>query len=303
MEREGMLERWNRSWSEYPREQCVHELFEGQVERAPQEIAVVYGDERLSYRELDERANALAERLIGLGVGAETVVGVCLERSVELVVSLLGILKAGGAYLPLDPEYPAARLEYMLQDARARVLVTHSRLGALRAAAHLPVVHVDERWDGGSREGRGAPVGRARAQNLVYVIYTSGSTGSPKGIGVTHQAVVRLVQGTDYVRLGAGDRVAQLSNSSFDAATFEIWGALCGGGTLVMVGREVVLSPARLGQSLQEQGVRVLFLTTALFNEVAREMPGCFAGVRELLFGGGSGGCGGGAAGAPGVRS
>ena len=217
------------------------------------------------------------------------VVGVCLERSVELIVSLLGILKAGGAYLPLDPEYPELRRAYMMRDAGARVLLTSERFEAglgRELGSAVEVVTLERAAAELAAESSANPERQGGAENLAYVMYTSGSTGAPKGIGVTHRNVLRLVSNANYVELNEEAVVAQAATVSFDASTFEIWGALLHGARLVGVSRGELLTPGELGRVLREQAVSVLFLTTALFNEVVRQEPGALAGVKQVLFGG-----------------
>jgi amino acid adenylation domain-containing protein len=284
-ERHQVLVEWNATQSDYPRG-SIAELFEAQVERTPAGVAVAFGGESLSYGELNGRANQLARHLKGLGVGPEARVAICAERSLEMVVGLLGILKAGGAYVPLDPSYPKERLAFMLEDSRVEVLLTQERmLGSLPEHGGR-VVCLDRDWPRIEEESGANLPGGGGGDELAYVIYTSGSTGIPKGVAVSHRAVNRLVLNTDYVEVKATDRIAQASNASFDAATFEVWGALLNGACVVGVSRDVSLSPRELGAALREQGVTILFLTTALFNAVAREDVGAFSGLRHLLFGG-----------------
>jgi amino acid adenylation domain-containing protein/non-ribosomal peptide synthase protein (TIGR01720 family) len=285
-ERRLLLHDWNRTAADYPRQSCVHELFEQQAALTPEAVALVYGDEEVTYRELNERANRLAHHLRGVGVGAESRVGLCVGRSAALVVGLLGILKAGGAYVPLDPSYPAERLAWMMEDAGVAALVSEEAAVEELPAFWGPVVCLDDDEVTLAAYDVENPSATATADNLAYVIYTSGSTGQPKGISIVHRAITRLVCNTNYITLGPEDRVAQASNSSFDAATFEIWGALLHGARLVGISKEVALSPAEMGRELREQGVSALFLTTALFNQLAEAAPGCFRGVRHLLFGG-----------------
>jgi amino acid adenylation domain len=264
----------------------VPHLFEQQVARSAAVIAVRYDEQQLSYAELNERANQLAHYLRGLGVGPEVLVGICLPRSVALIVGLLGILKAGGAYLPLDPDYPAERLSFMLEDGQVQVLITEEAL-----LERLPVhwgqtICVDGEWERIGAESVLNPVFASSSDNLAYVIYTSGSSGEPKGVCVTHQAITRLVCETDYLQVRAGDVVAQASNASFDAATFEIWGALLHGARLTGVRKEVLVNPVALAAQLEQEGINILFLTTALFNQVAREAPRSFQKLRAVLCGG-----------------
>ncbi|HYR06596.1 MAG TPA: amino acid adenylation domain-containing protein [Longimicrobium sp.] len=286
-ERALVLHAWNRTGLAYPSQASIHPLFAEQAARTPGAVAAVFGDASLTYGELDARANRLANHLAALGVGRESRVGMCLERGVEMVVASLAILKAGGAYVPLDPDYPRERLAFMLADSGVRVLLTQESLrAALPVDDGVAVVSVD-----GDRARIAAapaedPCVATGPRDLAYVIYTSGSTGTPKGVAVEHRSVVRLVRDTDYVSLGAADRIAQASNVSFDAATFEIWGALLNGGAMVGIDKDVALSPRGLADALRAHGITTLFLTTALFNAIAREVPDAFAPLTNLLFGG-----------------
>ncbi len=283
-ERQQILVDWNRTATTYPRDACIHELFEAQAAATPHALAVAFGEERLTYRQLNERANRLAHHLRDLGVGPDALVAICVERSIEMIVGFLGILKAGGAYLPLEPSYPRERLAFMLNDADARVLVTNKKL-----LPHIPQNRArvtlldDRRLD---HHAHGNPSSGATATNLAYVLYTSGSTGQPKGVAVPHRAVVRLVVNTNYVQLGPDDHVAQVSNASFDAATFEIWGALLHGAALMGISQEILLSPRDFARAIESQNISTLFLTTALFNQMASEVPTAFRRLRYLLFGG-----------------
>ncbi len=285
-ERRLLVEEWNRTERPYPRGVCIHELFEARVRRRPEAVALVWGGVELSYAELDARANRLAHHLSRLGVGPESRVGVLLERGVELVVSILAVLKAGGAYVPLDPGYPAERLALMLDDSGVRVLLSRSDVPYAAGAGDPSVVLLDEAADALAAHPADAPRSGATAENLAYIVYTSGSTGRPKGVMVAHRHVVQLAVETDYVRFGPGDRVAQASNASFDALTFEAWGALMNGATLVGIPRDVLLSPAAFRDTLRAQRITTLYQTTALLNQLAREQPDIFSPLREVLFGG-----------------
>jgi len=286
-EREQMLVAWNNTDTVYPKDRCVHELFEARVESAGEAVAVVMGDEQVSYRELNARANQLAHYLRRAGVGPEVLVGLLLERSVAMVVAQLAVLKAGGAYVPLDPQYPAARLGTMLREAGVKLLVTEQRWQAMLGDEAVgQVISLDSEAQEIARESErnvGSGVG---AENLAYVIYTSGSTGRPKGIAVTHQAINRLLFNTNYINLESKDRIAQLSSASFDAATFEIWGALLHGAQLVIFTKELSLSPPQFATEIAARGITTVFVTTALFNQFARTVPHAFSSLRQLLFGG-----------------
>ncbi|HLA75266.1 MAG TPA: amino acid adenylation domain-containing protein, partial [Gammaproteobacteria bacterium] len=281
-ERHRLLVEWN-PWPPFPTEQTLAGLFEAQVERTPHAIAVAFEDRVLSYDELNGRANQLAHRLRALGVGPEVLVGLCMERSLELVVGLLGILKAGGAYVPLDPGYPKERLAFLLEDTGVRVLVAQQRLVA-QLPAHrarvlcLPSAALEE-------ESRANPVSGVRPDHLAYVMYTSGSTGTPKGVAVPQRAVARLVTHTDYVTLGPEQVFLQFAPLAFDASTFELWGALLNGGKLVVFPPHTP-TLAELGTTLQARRITTLWLTAGLFHAMVDEQLWAFQGVRQLLAGG-----------------
>jgi amino acid adenylation domain-containing protein/non-ribosomal peptide synthase protein (TIGR01720 family) len=284
-ERRQVLFGFNETASVYPHDQTIHALFAQQVVRTPHAIAAEFADGSLTYSELNARANQLAHFLLALGLAPESPVGLCLERSCDLVVATLAVLKAGGAYLPLDPTYPIERLSFMLDDAGVNFLIAHDHLLDQLPADSRHVFSMDSDWmmvESLSTENTPVTI----AESPAYIIYTSGSTGIPKGISIPHRGVVRLVCETNYIHLEPGLRIAQASNISFDAATFELWGALLHGGTLVGLNKDSILSPETLYAELRRLRIDVLFLTTALFNQVARENPETFSELRELLFGG-----------------
>jgi amino acid adenylation domain-containing protein len=279
-ERREIVTGWNRTSTLYPAHVPVHRLFERRARTEPWRAAIEDGDSTLTYGELDERAGRLARRLRSLGVGLGTRVGFCLDSLTDIAVAMLGILKTGAAYVPLDPSYPRERLAFMVEDAGLAGVIAPERL---REALPDGLGSLDP---GAGDAGARFEAPSAGGDALAYVIYTSGSTGRPKGVAVPHRGIVRLVLGSDYVALGTADRVAQASNSSFDAATFEVWGALLNGACLVGVERDVALDPRRFAAFLRERRITTLFLTTALFNQIAREVPDAYAGLTHLLFGG-----------------
>ena len=287
IEEREQLEQWNQTQSEYDRDKCVHQLVELQAARRPEAVAVVYGENEISYEELNRRANQLAHYLRKHGVGLEARVGVLMERSVEWIVALLGILKAGGVYVPLDGSYPEQRLRFMLEDAEVKLLLMQSGQPEIVAEEEATeVVYLDTGWEWLEGENGENLENVTEAENLAYLMYTSGSTGRPKGVGVTHRAINRLVSNTNYVKFDENDRVAQISNASFDAATFEIWGALLNGSRLVGLDKETALSPDELGRKLVDQQISIMFLTTALFNQTALSRPEIFASLKCMIYGG-----------------
>ncbi len=223
-ERHRVTVEWNQTATEYPRDACVHELFEMQTAHAPEAVAIVCDSGQLTYGELNGRANQLAHYLRSLGVGPESLVGLCLERSPELIVATLAVLKAGGVYLPLDPSYPRERLKAMLAEAQPPVLVTQQELAASLPESDARLVRLDTEAESIGSESESNPANRVSAEGLAYVMYTSGSTGRPKGICVSHRAVVRLVRNTNYVNFTPTEVFLQLAPISFDASTFEMLG-------------------------------------------------------------------------------
>ncbi|WP_392535134.1 non-ribosomal peptide synthase/polyketide synthase [Nostoc sp. C117] len=286
LEQQQLLVEWNDTGVDYLQDKCIHQLFEEQVECTPDAVAVVFENQQLTYQQLNCRANQLAYYLQSLGVSENVLVGLCIERSLEMVVGLLGILKAGGAYVPLDPEYPAERLSFMLTDTQVKVLLTQEKLVESLPQHQACVVCLDTHWQIISQANQDNLNSTVTPENLSYVIYTSGSTGTPKGVAVTHQAVNRLVLNTNYIQLTADECVAQAANIAFDAATFEIWGALLSGAKLVIITKSVLLIPEEFAVNIRHHQVSVLFLTTALFNQLASVVPQVFSSLRYLLFGG-----------------
>ena len=282
-ERQQLLVQWNDTARAYPA-QSVAELFSAQAARTPSAVALMLEDQQLSYGQLEERSNQLAHYLVSLGVGPEVPVGLCLERSIEMIVGLLAILKAGGAYLPLDPNYPPERLAFMLSDAQVSVLLTHSSLQENLPAHWARVVELDSEWERIAKQSAEGLAPRAGADNLAYVIYTSGSTGKPKGVSVVHRNIVRLIKGDNAVAISCEDGVLQLAPLAFDASTFEIWGALLNGARLVLYPRELDLG--RLRQVVAEGGVSAMWLTAGLFHSVVEQDLSSLTGVRTLLAGG-----------------
>jgi amino acid adenylation domain-containing protein len=284
-DREEMVVTWNDTARKYPATASIQELFEGQVERAPEAVAISLEDEELSYAELNRRANQLAHYLRKLGVGPDVRVGIMMERSIEMVVGLLGILKAGGAYVPLDSSYPPHRLAFLAADAGLRVLLTTQQAALNLGAKDVQEVCLDLEAEMIGRESEANPTSGVVAENLAYVIYTSGSTGLPKGVAVDHRAVLRLVCGADYIDFNAGQVFLQAAPISFDASTFELWGALLNGARCVLL-PQAIPTPEELGHTIKKHRVSIVWLTSALFNHVMNEMPEALSGVERLLIGG-----------------
>jgi amino acid adenylation domain-containing protein len=287
---------WNATEQEYPREKTLQELFEEQVEKTPDHVAIVYGETKLSYREVNERANRLANYLRQTyDIKPDDLLALCLDKSEQMFIAILAVLKAGGAYVPMDPSYPDDRIGYLLGDTHAKVVLVNevyqAKLGKIIQAigkADIGIVAIDSKAirDELLVQPTVNPKTATRSTSLAYVIYTSGTTGHPKGVMIEHKSVNRLIFNQDYIHLSSSSVIAQASNIAFDAATFEIWGGLLVGGSVVIISKEESLSIDKLGVLLKHYQINTLFLTTALFNRFITEEPGIFSGLRYLLVGG-----------------
>ncbi|HEU0054895.1 MAG TPA: amino acid adenylation domain-containing protein, partial [Longimicrobium sp.] len=281
-ERAFVIEACNRTASEYERDVPVHRLFEARAAETPNAIAVETADLRLTYAELNARANRLARRIAAAGAGAEARVGVAMERSADLVVALLAVLKAGAAYVPLDAQYPAERLAYMVADAGVSVLVVIDEVPSTLASFGGAVIRTsekDEEWDDGNLAVETDPDG------LAYAVYTSGSTGKPKGVACPHRGVVRLVRGADYAPFARDEVFLLLAPVAFDASTFEIWGPLLNGARLA-VAPPHQLSLRDIGRTIEERGVTTLWLTAGLLPGMVDEEVEALGRLRHLVAGG-----------------
>ncbi|MBD1938352.1 non-ribosomal peptide synthetase [Microcoleus sp. FACHB-68] len=268
-ERKQLLELNN--IADYSQNICLHQLFETQVEKTPDAVALIFEQQQLTYRELNQKANQLAHYLQSLGVNPEVLVGIYLERSLETIIGILGILKAGGAYLPIDPAYPKERLAFMLEDAQVPVLLTQKRLLETVPNYSGKIICLDESQEFITEKSPENPLSNVSAGHLAYVIYTSGSTGTPKGVTVTHSNVVRLFAATQpWYNFNAEDVWTVFHSIAFDFSVWEIWGALLYGGKLVVVPYITSRSPADFYQLLNEQKVTVLNQTPSAFRQLIK---------------------------------
>ncbi|WP_434421608.1 amino acid adenylation domain-containing protein [Nannocystis pusilla] len=276
---------WTGGFSPYPNAEGLADLLARQVRSRPDALAVDAGEERLSYAELDRRASQMAHALKAAGVGRETPVGVFMSPRIEQIVAQVAICLVGGTYVPLDPDYPRERLEFMIADAGVELVLTDRRHFGLELGGRRELCVDRERLQF-ERNPPTFPRVQGGPEQRTHILYTSGSTGKPKGIEIVARGVSRLVLCTNYVQFEPTDRVAQIANFSFDAAIFEVWGALLNGAAIVLIPRRRALDPHELRAELAARGVTVMFLTTALFNLVAGVCPDAFASLRYLLVGG-----------------
>ena len=268
-ERKQLLVDWNRTEASYPADRCVHQLFEEQVELTPDATAVEFDGERLTYRELNERASQLARHLQHLGIGPETRVAVCVERSLEMVVALLGILKAGGAYVPLDPAYPRGRMAYMLRDSGAVLVLTETRLRGQFEADSLDarILCLDADWEPLSGSGNETPTSVGGPENLAYVIYTSGSTGEPKGVEIRHRNLVNLLCAmAKELTFAEKDKLLAVTTISFDIAGLELFLPLISGGQVEVAPTSDLRDGFALRRRLERSGATVVQATPATWT-------------------------------------
>jgi amino acid adenylation domain-containing protein len=266
-ERRELLIGWNDTKRDYARDKCIHRWFEEQVEKTPEAIAVVFEDTKLTYRELNRRANHLARYLIGLGVGPEIGVGICVERSPELIIGILGILKAGGAYIPLDPCLPKERMAFICKDTRIPVLLSQERLIEALPPFTGELVCLDRDWERISRESNDNPESGATAENLAYIIYTSGSTGRPKGVQVSHSGVVNvLTHVKESLGVSEQDAIPLVANICFDISVMEFFLPLVTGARLIVASTHVALDGGRLERMLSDHRMTILHATPATWR-------------------------------------
>ncbi|MEL6560503.1 MAG: amino acid adenylation domain-containing protein [Bacteroidota bacterium] len=286
-ERTQLLDVYNDTFAGYPQDETVVALFEAQAKETPDAVAIAFEEESVTYQTLDERSNQVAHYLIDKGVSLEDSVGICLERSSEMMIAVLGILKSGGAYVPIDPAYPSERINYMIADASINILLTDSAI-----AETIPTNGVEELIladkDSGLINGSSTePVSiDLTANNLAYIIYTSGSTGRPKGVQVEHRNIVSLATSCDYVALNKDTVWLSTGSISFDATTIEYWGTLLNGGNLILSTTETLLHTAELKALIQEKQVKTMWMTASWFHQVVAEDLSVFGSLEYLLVGG-----------------
>jgi amino acid adenylation domain-containing protein len=285
-EERKQLETWAGAEAPYPRDSSVSGLFELQVEQTPETIAMVFEGRKISYRELNAKANQVARYLQSIGIRTEDRVAVCLDRSPEMIIALLGILKCGGVYVALDPAFPAERLAFILQATRSQVIITQESLqNNLPDHPAIRTLCIGRNWPAVEQMDSSDLKLQLSAGNLAYIAYTSGSTGVPKGVAVSHRAIIRLVRGNNYARFGPQETFLQFAPVAFDASTFEIWGCLLNGGKLVIASAGIA-GMENLGALLRGEKVTTAWLTAGLFHWMVENQLDGLCAVPQVLAGG-----------------
>jgi amino acid adenylation domain-containing protein len=290
-EQQQLLVHWNDTRADYPLDGCVHQLFEAQVAKTPDALAAEFQGEQLTYRELNTRANRLAHYLRKQGVGPEVMIGICVERSLEMLVGILGVLKSGGAYVPLDPKYPRERIAFMIEDANLALVLTQQGLRPHIASSNARLLCLDEDWETIAKESPENPSPDVTATNLAYVIYTSGSTGNPKGVMIEHRSLVNFtLAATAAYEIKPDDRVLQFASLSFDLSAEEIYPALTCGAAVVLRTDAMISSPRDFLDCCNEWNISVVDLPTAYWHELVNALDSSKfslpAPVRLVIIGG-----------------
>ncbi|MCL5996767.1 MAG: amino acid adenylation domain-containing protein [Chloroflexi bacterium] len=283
-ERRQLLAEWNAAEAEYPRDRCAHHLFEAQARRVPTAVAAICAETRLTYDELNRRANWLARHLQTLGVKPDMPVGICVERSIEMLIAILGVLKAGGAYVPLDPAYPQERLAFMLQDARMSVVLTQRHLAGNLSLDEAKPIYLDDDWGLISQYSEDNVANQATPEHLAYVIYTSGSTGKPKGVLITHQNLVHSIHARKLYYSAPMERFLLLSSFAFDSSVAGIFGTLCEGGTLILPPHNAERDVLQLaGLIARHRVTHVISLPSFYSLLLAHAQPGQLASLHTTI--------------------
>ncbi len=288
-EKVKVLYHFNNTVSSYPKDKTINQLFEEQVARTPGKVALRLNDQTITYQDLNKRSNQLARFLRKRGIKPDDIIGLMVERSMEMIIGILGILKAGGAYLPVDPEYPEERIINILSDSGAVLLLTQSAIRHQYRLDHgdinsKEIILFDNDMIWQELDENLMPI--HNSSHLAYVMYTSGSTGKPKGTLTVHYNINRIVKNTNYITISENDRILQISNYAFDGSTFDIFGALLNGAELVLVTKAILLDIIKLSNVICEREITIFFITTALFNVLIDENAGCLLNVKKILFGG-----------------
>ncbi|WP_019216983.1 AMP-binding protein [Legionella tunisiensis] len=290
-EKEQILINWNATQTLYPKDKTVVELFWEQVQRKPNHTALIYENHSVSYQSLNAQSNQLAYLLKRKGVMPHTYVVICTDDKFHLVIGLLAILKAEACYIPIDTNYPASHIQFILSDSNSTLALASKSVQAKMLncceTQNVPLHLFEDLINESKNESDfNLPLLDSKPNSLAYIIYTSGTTGKPKGVMIPHRGISRLVKTTNYIYIRSNDRIAQAASISFDAATFEIWGALLNGATLVGVPHTTLINISQFGRFISKHGITILWLTSALFNQYAAANPSMFHMLSYLLVGG-----------------
>ncbi|MBG0969476.1 non-ribosomal peptide synthetase [Bacillus sp. SRB3LM] len=275
----------NQTTTDYPKEKAIYQVFEEQVQKTPNHIALSFKEKEITYRELNEKANQYAHLFRNLGIAKGDFVGVCIERSNELITTLLGILKIGAIYVPLDANYPQKRLEFMIQDSRMKWIITQKSKNNIFKTGYPTVITIDQKQEDILSQPTNSLRVTVNPTDISHVIYTSGSTGMPKGVLINHRNVIRLVKNTNYMQFDKQEVMLQLAPISFDASTFEIWGSLLNGGKLVIMPPETP-TLGKIGETIRSHHITTLWLTSSLFNQMVENRLNDIVGLKYLIIGG-----------------
>jgi len=287
-EAKKILVDWNKTRKSYPIDKTIPQLFEEQVRENPYQVAVVCGDKKITYAELNKKSSHLADQLIKEGIGAGDIVAICLERDEKMIIGILSILKAGAAYVPFDHSYPAERVKFILEDTNCKLILTNNfqqKKYEKISFAKIKIIDISYFLERISLDTI-TFTNQISPESLCYIMYTSGSTGSPKGVMVSHRNVIKLVKDIDYVTITNSDCFAQISSYVFDASTFEMWGALLNGAKILIVGKSQLLCTVDLYKEFKRHNVSIAFFTSSLFNEICRQNPEILSDIPKLLVGG-----------------
>lgn len=282
-ERTLLLHRFNNTLVNYPKEKTIKSLFEDQMKRYSENLALVFGSEELTYEEVNNRANRMARMLRSKGVGPEKVVGIIAQRSIETIIGVLAIVKAGGAYLPIDPDDPEKRIEFLLQDSRAFLVLIPDEMS--KSVQFVGEIINLKNWENKAINSSNLD-DLTESHSLLYIIYTSGSTGKPKGVMIEHSNVNRLISNSNMFAINANDRFLQTSSLAFDASTFEVWGTLLNGATLYLISKDDLLMTSCLRERIRSYKITILWLTTAFFHQLVEQDVDIFQDLKTLIFGG-----------------
>ncbi|MEM9243889.1 MAG: amino acid adenylation domain-containing protein, partial [Pseudomonadota bacterium] len=288
-----IIYQWNETDKPYPKDKTIHALFEAQVKKTPAHIAVVYEDKQLTYRALNQKSNQLAryirktyKQVTKRMLQADTLIALCVDRSLEMMIGILGVLKSGGAYVPIDPEYPTERIKFMLDDTQAELLLTQSHLQEKLVETfkqcQLIALDAEPYW----KESKRNLTHKYYSHDLTYVIYTSGTTGQPKGVMIEHRSIVSLIKNNTFITIGSNDTCCQLASPTFDASIFEIWMVLLHGGKLILPVSDKNEAIIQIKQLITKHAISVLFLTRALFDGLYIQDKNTFSSLKYLLVGG-----------------